>query len=634
MNKVIAALLIALAAIAMQSTTAIAAPHGTRIIVQTSATEFKATAGTGGSVISKIDDNTALVSVPNMTPEQAVAYMKAKPGVIYAEPDVEYHAAKVPNDPCYVTSCAGATGQWNFDKVGLPTAWDVATGRPSVTIGLIDSGVDIDHPDLVGHVTEGPNYSSDSDDNDNFGHGTHVAGILGASTDNGLGVAGADWNAQIYSVKVLNASGTGTASGIAKGIRYAADQGVRVMNLSLGAQTFSQTLADAVTYAESKGVLVVAAADNQSNNNLTYPAALPGVVAVGASTPSDTLASFSNYGSWVDLLAPGTGIVSTWPRAKSVGDPYEVEDGTSMSSPLVAGTAALVWGKYPYMTAQGVARQLFNTADAVQGGTNIVTYGRLNAGRAMTSVPDGYRFVASDGGVFSYGVNFLGGMGGHHLNKPIVTAMTTGDANGYWLIASDGGVFSYGDAAFYGSTGGQKLNKPIIAASATREGTGYWLAASDGGVFSFGDATFYGSTGAITLNQPIVDIVPTASGRGYWLVASDGGIFAYGDAQFYGSTGAMKLNKPIVSAERTPDGKGYWLVASDGGVFAFGDAQFYGSAGSLPLHSPIVSINASPSGNGYFMTAADGGVFSYGDSVFLGSQGGQKLNAPIVTGMS
>jgi hypothetical protein len=158
---------------------------------------------------------------------------------------------------------------------------------------------------------------------------------------------------------------------------------------------------------------------------------------------------------------------------------------------------------------------------------------------------------------------------------------------GYRFVASDGGVFDFGDAAFWGSTGGITLNKPVVGLANTVTGHGYWLVASDGGIFSFGDARFFGSTGGITLNKPIVGMAATPSGHGYWLVASDGGIFSFGDARFFGSTGGVTLNKPIVGMAATPDGKGYWLIASDGGVFSFGDAHFFGSTGGITLNKPI-----------------------------------------------
>ena len=158
--------------------------------------------------------------------------------------------------------------------------------------------------------------------------------------------------------------------------------------------------------------------------------------------------------------------------------------------------------------------------------------GDLNCG-------EGYRFVASDGGIFDFGLaGFFGSAGSLHLNAPVVGMADTPSTDGYWLVASDGGIFTYGDAPFYGSMGGQHLNRPIVGMAATPDGGGYWLVAADGGIFSFGNAQFYGSTGSMRLNRPIVGMASTPDGGGYWLVASDGGIFSYGNAQFHGSAGS------------------------------------------------------------------------------------------------
>ncbi|MGH9154818.1 MAG: cell wall-binding repeat-containing protein, partial [Acidimicrobiales bacterium] len=245
-------------------------------------------------------------------------------------------------------------------------------------------------------------------------------------------------------------------------------------------------------------------------------------------------------------------------------------------------------------------------------------------------VGSGYRLVAADGGLFSFGPPFLGSLGGTRLSRPVVASATTPTGRGYWLVASDGGVFSFGDATFRGSTGALKLAAPIVAMAPTSSGRGYWLVAADGGVFAFGDAVFAGSTGAIRLNQPIVALAPTPSGRGYFLIARDGGVFAFGDATFRGSTGATRLNQPVVGAAATATGRGYYLVAADGGVFAFGDAVYRGSTGALRLARPIVGIAPSPSGKGYWLAAADGGVFAFGDATFGGSTGSVRLSSPIV----
>jgi hypothetical protein len=245
----------------------------------------------------------------------------------------------------------------------------------------------------------------------------------------------------------------------------------------------------------------------------------------------------------------------------------------------------------------------------------------------------GYRFVASDGGVFNYGSGapFLGSLGNLALNAPIVGMAVMPAGDGYYLVASDGGVFAFGSAQFYGSTGNLHLNKPVVGMAVTPDGSGYWLVASDGGIFSYGDAQFYGSTGNLTLNKPVVGMGVTPDGRGYDLVASDGGIFSYGDAQFYGSTGNLTLNKPVVGMAVTVSG-GYYFVATDGGVFNYGPgAAFLGSMGGTPLNKPVVGMTAVA--GGYYLSASDGGVFTFppgGVPPFLGSTGNITLNKPIV----
>jgi hypothetical protein len=253
--------------------------------------------------------------------------------------------------------------------------------------------------------------------------------------------------------------------------------------------------------------------------------------------------------------------------------------------------------------------------------------GDLNCGQ-------GYRFAASDGGVFDFGdASFWGSTGSIRLNQPVVGMGVTPSTNGYWLVASDGGIFSFGDAGFFGSMGGQHLNKPIVGMASTPDGGGYWLVASDGGIFSFGTARFFGSTGSLRLNKPVVGMAPTPDGAGYWLVASDGGIFSYGDASFHGSTGSLVLNSPVVGMASGAGGGGYWLVGADGGIFDYGNAGFFGSAGSLRLNKPVVGMAASPDAGGYWLVASDGGIFDYGNAHFYGSTGSLVLNKPIV-GMS
>ena len=209
------------------------------------------------------------------------------------------------------------------------------------------------------------------------------------------------------------------------------------------------------------------------------------------------------------------------------------------------------------------------------------------------SAKGGYRLVASDGGVFTFGdARFYGSTGAIHLAQPIVGMARTPDDGGYWMVAADGGIFSFGDAGFHGSAAGRGLTN-VVGMAATPSGLGYWIVDDKGGLYTYGDAHFFGSTGALQLAQPIVGMASTPDGQGYWLVAADGGIFSFGDAHFYGSTGAIHLAQPIVGMAATPDGHGYWFVARDGGIFTFGDAGFFGSTGAIHLNRPIVGMTPS-----------------------------------------
>ncbi len=367
-----------------------------------------------------------------------------------------------------------------------------------------------------------------------------------------------------------------------------------------------------------------------------------GEYAVG-SAPASTVPASCNWGTWATRVTFAPPAVTATAVASTAGGGVTVTgDG------FTPATTATVDGSPVAVTVTSSQQLTLGVAPHAAGSVPLVVtteYGTSAAASLAYQVPpppppppppprvapDGYRFVAADGGIFAFGdAAFAGSAGGSRLNLPIVGMAGTPSGGGYWLVGSDGGIFAFGDAAFFGSTGNVRLNRPIVAMAPTPDGLGYWLVASDGGIFAFGDAGFFGSTGAITLNKPIVAMAATPSGSGYWLVASDGGIFAFGDAAFFGSTGSISLNQPIVTAAATPSGLGYWLVASDGGVFAFGDAGFFGSTGSISLNQPIVGMAPTATGQGYRFVASDGGVFSFGDASFLGSTGAIRLNSPIV----
>ena len=217
-------------------------------------------------------------------------------------------------------------------------------------IAIIDTGIDFGHPEFSGRILSGYDFENeDSNPQDDNGHGTHVAGIAAGAGNNGTGIAGICWDAQIIPVKVLDHSGDGTYGNVARGIIWAVDQGAEIINLSLGAAYESQTLQDAVNYALDNGVVLVAASGNDGVEGVYYPAAYQGVIAVGAVNQNNQHAYFSNYGPQVALAAPGQSIYST-----NYGSGYSYKSGTSMAAPMVTGSIALISEVFGYSPASSL----------------------------------------------------------------------------------------------------------------------------------------------------------------------------------------------------------------------------------------------------------------------------------------
>lgn len=272
--------------------------------------------------------------------------------------------------------------QWGLQTVSAPSAWATTTGVGTV-VAVVDSGVDGSHPDLSGAMVAGVNTRTDRGDytpptQDLDGHGTHVAGIIAARDGNGKGGAGVAPGASIMPVKVLDSDGSGWMADVIEGIIWATDHGADVINMSLGGAD-ADFSAPAVEYARSQGVVVVAAAGNESSAAPSYPAALPGVVSVSALEEDGSVASYSNYGSTIDLAAPGSHILSTVP------DGYAYMSGTSMAAPYVAGVAALIRAASPQADVPAVL-----AATAVDAGSpgrdDYYGDGVVNAFAAVTSV--------------------------------------------------------------------------------------------------------------------------------------------------------------------------------------------------------------------------------------------------------
>jgi thermitase len=342
-----------------------------------------------------------LINVPAGKELQLIGALSRNQAVEYAEPDEVVTAAT--NDQYFprqyalqntgqsFTNTAGtlvvAAGKADAD-VDAVEAWTVTTGA-GIKVAVLDSGVANDNTDITPKVGARANFTNGETGDDNYGHGTHVAGIVAAS-HNTQGVAGTCPGCPVLDGKVLNDSGVGSSSGLASGIDWAVSNGAKVINMSLGVRA-SRTLEAAVNNAWSKGAVLVAAAGNGGSQAKIYPGAYPNVIAVAATDNTDAKASFSTYGaSWVDIAAPGVNVYSTFPNHafvlgtqnnRSFG--YDVGNGTSMSSAVVAATAALAFSSHPGATNASVRAAVESTADKIAGtGTNWAN-GRVNAYSAV-----------------------------------------------------------------------------------------------------------------------------------------------------------------------------------------------------------------------------------------------------------
>ena len=327
-------------------------------------------------------DDLTLVEVPRAEAARAKRALAGDPRVDLVEEAVPRHVFGVPNDPRFPE-------QWGLAKIRATAAWDALSGKRVAKVAVIDTGVDVDHQDLAPNLdlTDAWDFILDEPyPLDLNGHGTHVAGIIAAVTNNGLGVAGATGNegVKIIPFKAAYYDGIVDLWAAVLAIERATELGVDVINLSFGGP-YSEVEAQAIAAAQEKGIVVVAAAGNYSleegevNPGVQYPAALPGVIAVAATDENDQPASFSVYGDKVALAAPGVDILSTFPSQSPEG-PYAVESGTSMAAPFVSAAAALVRTVCPEAGLEEVTQLLENTAvDIGPPGRDVYTgAGRLD----------------------------------------------------------------------------------------------------------------------------------------------------------------------------------------------------------------------------------------------------------------
>lgn len=283
---------------------------------------------------------------------------------------------------------------YNLEKINAEESWQNCYPGQDIIVAVVDTGIDLDHPDLQANLVSGKSFvSGTSTADDDQGHGTHVAGIIAGVSNNG-GIIGVAPNASLMPVKVLDSQGSGTLYDVADGIEWATDNGANVINLSLGSVSDSATLQAAVDYAYNQGVLLVAAGGNCGDatyilngcsyqDQPIYPGADANVMAVASTDSSDNQSSFSNQGSYLEIAAPGSSIYSTYPSGT-----YATMSGTSMATPHVAGLAALIWSQNSDWTNQEVRAQIWNTAQDLgsSGWDNQFGYGRIDAAIAMSSL--------------------------------------------------------------------------------------------------------------------------------------------------------------------------------------------------------------------------------------------------------
>ncbi len=341
------------------------------------------------------------------TVDQMVAALRLNPNVQYAEPNYIARLCSTPNDEFF-------SRQWALSNPGgilqipgtpegkagadikAPKAWDEGNGDPGTVVAVLDSGIDLLHPDIKNKiVNSGRDFvNNDFDATDDQGHGTHVAGIIGAETNNQIGIAGIAWNCRLLPIKVIDKDGSGRYSWLIDGLIYAADNGAQVINMSLGGPDYSDALKDAASYAFGKG-LVMAAAVGNTGDPVLYPAAFDDyALAVAATDYNDEAAGFSNVGSQVDVAAPGVlvlSLVPTWYFGPG-SVPYGFGLGTSSACPHVSGLAALIKSLKPWMKPAEIMSVIRYSADDVNSATfpgkdDHIGYGRVNTEKALVPRP-------------------------------------------------------------------------------------------------------------------------------------------------------------------------------------------------------------------------------------------------------
>ena len=314
-----------------------------------------------------------------------LAHLSIDPAISVVEADLPVEGTYAINDP----AALDPNKTYTLGLLKLQQAWDYTTGSNKIVIAVLDTGIAQAHPEFAGRILPGYDVvNDDTDPEDDYGHGTHVAGIAAAALNNGIGMAGICGGCSILPVKVLNDHNAGTWSGVAAGIVYAVDHHANIIVLSLGSKTKSKVIEDAVNYAIAHNVLIVAAAGNANSAENFYPAAFDGVLGVGATGKNDERWPLSNYGPNVDVVAPGDNIYSTYNDLAKPNGGYTYLTGTSMATPQVAGLAGLLWSQAPTRTVTDVVHLIESTAVDLgdPGRDDKMGYGRIAPLAALRAI--------------------------------------------------------------------------------------------------------------------------------------------------------------------------------------------------------------------------------------------------------
>jgi subtilisin family serine protease len=377
-----------------------------------------------------------ILELPYQADEAGFAQaMAQRPEVEFAELDrIVQPADVIPNDPWY------AGWQWHLPKISAPSAWSTTTGGSSIVIAILDTGVDGSHQDLVNKLVSGWNvYNNNSDWSDVNGHGTNVAGVAGAQSNNGTGVAGVCWACKIMPIRISDTSGSATYSAMASGLTWAADHGARVANISYIASD-SSTVRSAAQYFQNHGGVVTSSAGNYSTFDSS--ADNPYILTISAMDINDVFSSFSNYGNNVDLVAPEAGYTT------ARGNSYMYAGGTSFSSPVVAGVAGLILSVNPALTGPQVQDILKQNADdfGAVGWDIYFGWGRVNAERAVTAASGGTADTSPPM------VNFTSPSNGATVSGNITVQLTASDNVGVAFLSLfvDGSSLGTDSGAPYG----------------------------------------------------------------------------------------------------------------------------------------------------------------------------------------